>query len=52
MEDDDKYVTLMEKYKMNRLNDPQGSLKYLDAAMALAQQGRVSEDAILGGAYI
>ena len=52
MEDDDKYVALMEKYKMNRIQDPQGALRYLDAAIALKDQGRVSEDAIIGGAYI
>ena len=52
MDDDDKYVSLMEKYKTKRLEDPQGAMKYLDAAIALKDQGRVSEDAIIGGAYI
>jgi hypothetical protein len=52
MDDDDKYIALMDKYKMNRLNNPQGSLKYLEAAMALAEKGNVSEDALIGGAYL
>jgi hypothetical protein len=52
MNDDDKYVALMEKYKMNRVKDPEGAMRYLDAAIALKDQGRVSEDATIGGAYI
>ena len=52
MDDDDKYVSLMEKYKMERTKDPQGAMRFLDAAIALKNQGRVSEDAIIGGAYL
>ena len=51
-EDDKKYIALMDKYKMNRLKDPQGAMKYLDAAMALSARGRVSDDALVGGAYL
>ncbi len=50
--DDAKYVALMDKYKLNRRSDPQGAMKYLDAALALADRGNVSEDAIAGGAYL
>jgi hypothetical protein len=52
MNNDQKYVALMAKYKENRGKDPKGSLKYLDAAMALAKKVEISEDAILGGAYL
>ena len=52
MTDDDKYIMLMDKYKRERLRDPQGSLKYLDAAMSLRDKGEVSDDAVIGGAYL
>ena len=51
-DDDKKYIALMDKYKMNRRQDPQGAQKYLEAAMELAKRGNVSEDAIIGGAYL
>ena len=52
MDDDDKYIALMDKYKMNRLQDPQGAMKYLEAAMKLQERGNVSDDALIGGAYL
>jgi hypothetical protein len=42
----------MEQYKLHRRKDGLGALKYLDAAIALAETGEVSQDARLGGAYI
>jgi hypothetical protein len=50
--DDKKYIALMDKYKLNRRSDPQGAMKYLDAALALADKGNVSDDAQIGGAYL
>jgi hypothetical protein len=50
--DDKKYIALMDKYKINRLKDPQGAMKYLEAAMELKKRGNVSEDASIGGAYL
>jgi hypothetical protein len=50
--DDKKYIALMDKYKLNRRSDPQGALKYLDAALKLKERGNVSEDAVAGGAYM
>jgi hypothetical protein len=50
--DDKKYIALMDKYKLNRLKDPQGAMKYLDAAMALSEKGDVSDDARIGAAYL
>jgi hypothetical protein len=52
MTDDEKYIALMDRYKMNRGKDPQGSLKYLEAAMKLREKGDVSDDAVIGGAYL
>ena len=51
-DDDKKYIALMDKYKQNRGKDPKGAQKYLDAAMELAKRGKVSDDAIIGGAYL
>jgi hypothetical protein len=50
--DDQQYVLLMEQYKLHRRKDGWGALKYLDAAIALAETGEVSQDAQLGGAYV
>jgi hypothetical protein len=50
--DDKAYIALMDKYKRDRLTDPQGSTKYLQAAMKLRETGDVSEDAMIGGAYL
>ena len=50
--DDQAYVTLYDKYKQSRGRDPQGAMKYLDAAMKLREKGDVSQDAIIGAAYL
>jgi hypothetical protein len=52
MTDDDKYMALMSKYKEKRLTEDEEANKYLKAAMKLRQSGKVSDDAILGGAYL
>jgi hypothetical protein len=52
MTDDDKYLILMSKYKEMRLTEDEEANKYLRAAMKLRQSGKVSEDAVLGGAYM
>ena len=50
--DDKAYISLMDRYKINRLKDHQGAQKYLDAAMKLREKGDVSQDAIIGAAYL
>ena len=50
--DDKKYITLMAQYKTIRGSDPKGAQKYLDGAMKLRETGDVSDDAVLGGAYL
>jgi hypothetical protein len=50
--DDAAYVALMAKYKENRREMGEEAMKYLDAAMKLKEKGDVSEDAIIGGAYL
>jgi hypothetical protein len=50
--DDNKYITLMDQYKVLRGKDPQEAQKYLEGAMKLRQVGDVSDDAIIGGAYL
>jgi len=50
--DDDKYVQLMDRYKVERLKHPQEAVAYLEAAMKLRKEGDVSKDAFLGGAYL
>lgn len=50
--DDDKYVELMDQYKMMRMKDGKGAIKFLDAAMKLRKEGDVSDDAMRGGAYL
>ena len=50
--DDDKYITLMNQYKVMRTRDPKAAEKYLQGAMKLREVGDVSHDAILGGAYL
>lgn len=52
MTDDDKYLALLSKYKEMRLTEDEKANKYLKAAMKLRQNGKVSEDAVLGGAYM
>jgi hypothetical protein len=54
MKDDAAYVSLMDKYKQLRGSaiDNEAAMKYLDAAMALRERGNVSDDAVLGAAYL
>jgi hypothetical protein len=55
MTDDEKYVALYDKYKQNRGSSSEendAAMKYLDAAIALRERGNVSDDAVLGGAYL
>ena len=52
MKDDKKYVALMEKYKILRRTDYEGAQRYLEAAMKLRGGGNVSDDAVIGGAYL
>ncbi len=50
--DDDKYVALMDQYKMMRRTDGKKANKFLEAAMKLRREGDVSDDAMIGGAYL
>jgi hypothetical protein len=50
--DDKDYGILMAQYKKLRVKDPESADKYLRGAMKLRQQGEVSEEAILGSAYL
>jgi len=50
--DDEKYIKLMDKYKTERLQNPESSILYLEAAMKLRELGNVSDDAVLGGQYL
>jgi hypothetical protein len=52
MTDDQKYVTLMARYKEMRGEMGPEANRYLEAAMKLRERGNVSEDAIIGGAYL
>lgn len=52
MNDDEKYVALMDQYKMMRREEPRKAQRYLEAAMKLRESGRVSDDAVIGGAYL
>ena len=52
MKDDDKYLALMAKYKELRRTEDEKANRYLRAAMKVRSEGSVSEDAILGGAYL
>lgn len=52
MTDDNKYLILMSKYKEKRLTEDEEANKYLKAAMKLRESGKVSDDAILGAAYM
>lgn len=54
MKDDRKYRRLMAEYKTLRM-DPEKkreAQKLLDAAQELARNGQVSDDAIIGMAYL
>jgi hypothetical protein len=50
--DDEKYVALMARYKELRGELGVKANPYLKAAMKLRQKGNVSDDAIIGAAYL
>jgi hypothetical protein len=50
--DDEKYVALMARYKELRGDLGPKALPYLKAAMKLREKGNVSDDAVIGGAYL
>jgi replication-associated recombination protein RarA len=50
--DDQKYQALMAKYKELRGSQGEGAVKYLKAAMKLRENGNVSDDVVLGMAYL
>ena len=50
--DDDKYVALMARYKELRGELGEKAQPYLLAAMKLRQKGNVSDDAVIGAAYL
>ncbi len=50
--DDEKYMTLMGRYKELRGELGPDALPYLMAAQKLAERGNVSEDVIKGMAYL
>jgi hypothetical protein len=50
--DDEKYIALMSRYKERRQELGEKANLYLEAAMKLREKGDVSEDAIIGGAYL
>lgn len=52
MKDDDKYLVLMDRYKQLRGSRGLEAVKYLEAAMKLRERGNVSEDAVIGAAYL
>ena len=52
MTDDEKYWALMSKYKEERLTMDEEANKWLRAAMKMEKDGRVSDDAALGGGYM
>ena len=52
MTDSDKYVALMSAYKESRVEKGEAANLYLQAAMKLRERGNVSQDAIIGAAYL
>jgi hypothetical protein len=52
MKDDKAYLALMDAYKVNRLEKGPESVRYLEAAIKLRERGNVSQDAIIGAAYL
>lgn len=52
MKDDKRYFELMDLYKSTRIKDRKGAIKYLKEAKALRKNGEVSEDAVIGAAYL
>jgi hypothetical protein len=49
---DEIYIALMSRYKERRTELGEKAMPYLEAAMKLREKGGVSEDAIIGGAYL
>jgi len=49
---DDKYVALIARYKEKRQELGEKANPYLEAAMKLREKGDVSEEAIIGAAYL
>jgi hypothetical protein len=49
---DEQYVALMSRYKERRQELGEKANLYLEAAMKLREKGDVSEDAIIGAAYL
>jgi hypothetical protein len=49
---DEKYIALMSRYKEKREELGEAALPYLQAAMKLREKGDVSDDAVIGGAYL
>jgi hypothetical protein len=52
MKDDKAYLALMNAYKVNRLEKGPEANRYLEAAIKLRDRGNVSDDAIIGAAYL
>lgn len=50
--DDELYVKLMVDYKSKRRNNPEEAGKILDKAEKLLDGGNVSNEAIMGAAYL
>jgi len=50
--DDKKYNALMARYKEHRMELGPKALPYLEAARKLREKGNVSEDAVIGAAYL
>jgi len=50
--DDEKYNALMAKYKELRGELGVKANPYLEAAMKLREKGNVSDDAVIGAAYL
>jgi hypothetical protein len=49
---DKQYVALMARYKELRMELGPIANAYLEAAMKLRKEGNVSQDAIIGAAYL
>lgn len=52
MRDDDKYLKLMDAYKIHRAELGPAANLYLQAAIKLREKGQVSQDAVIGAAYL
>jgi hypothetical protein len=50
--DDNKYLTLMAKYKEIRGSRGEKAVRLLNAAARLRDKGNVSDDAVIGGGYL